>query len=261
MGGSTNNQTESFKVTTSLTAKSKPTKTGYTFTGWKVTTSTAGNWTSGKNYSAGESIGTGKYANATLTAQWSINSYTITLNVNDSNMGNVIGGGTYDYNSSVILCACPNSNYTFQYWIRASDSQKFTDNPLTITIPAQNETYTAVFGKALQGSGLCAVDVALVDSSNNIITITDTKVLGIVTFSGYSNQNITEIHFSVTPCSGYKFSHWAVMDNGTLTILKDSGGTAYKDCCDIPVSQIKDKVVIACFIQKTAQVGDDTNNV
>ncbi|MBR2052946.1 MAG: InlB B-repeat-containing protein, partial [Clostridia bacterium] len=83
LGGSTNNQTVSFDIEDPLTAKAGPTKAGYTFQNWKVTAADAeGNWTQ-DTYNANESIGKGMYGDATLTAQWSANTITITLDNED----------------------------------------------------------------------------------------------------------------------------------------------------------------------------------
>ena len=63
----------------------KPTKTGYTFDGWKVTTA-GGNWTANAIVNNGTSL-SGKYGNVTLTAQWTINTSKLTVKPN---------GGTWD---------------------------------------------------------------------------------------------------------------------------------------------------------------------
>ena len=59
-----------YKITSEITIIAAPTYDGYVFVGWKVTTVTNGNWTSGDLYGAGAKIGSGKYGNVTLVAQW-----------------------------------------------------------------------------------------------------------------------------------------------------------------------------------------------
>ena len=59
-----------YKITAEITIIAAPTYDGYVFVGWKVTTVTNGNWTSGDLYGAGAKIGSGKYGNVTLVAQW-----------------------------------------------------------------------------------------------------------------------------------------------------------------------------------------------
>lgn len=54
------------------------TRAGYSFAGWKCSSSSGG-WSSTTIYPASESIGSGKYGNVTMTAQWTPNTYTATF--------------------------------------------------------------------------------------------------------------------------------------------------------------------------------------
>ena len=60
---------QGYDIENSITLAAAPTKAGYVFNGWKVTTA-AGNWTANETFTAGQNVGTGKYGNVTLTAQW-----------------------------------------------------------------------------------------------------------------------------------------------------------------------------------------------
>lgn len=64
--------------------------------------------------------------------------YTITTSATN---GTITGGGTYDYNSTVILSATPSDCYRFVRW---SDGN--TSNPRTVTVTG-DATYTAIFEK------------------------------------------------------------------------------------------------------------------
>lgn len=75
VGDSTNDFKQGYTIETDITLLT-PTRDGYTFTGWKVTTK-AGNWEQDKIITDLE-VGKGKYGNVTLTAQWKVNTYTIT---------------------------------------------------------------------------------------------------------------------------------------------------------------------------------------
>ena len=73
-GGSVSPASLAYKVDDTLTLPT-PTYAGYTFNGWKVTTA-GGNWTADTTYNAGDSL-TDMYGNVTLTAQWSLSSFTV----------------------------------------------------------------------------------------------------------------------------------------------------------------------------------------
>jgi len=59
----------------STTALPTPTRAGYTFKNWKVTTA-GGNWTANSTVNGGTNLSS-KYGNVTLTAQWQANTYTV----------------------------------------------------------------------------------------------------------------------------------------------------------------------------------------
>ena len=65
--------------------------------------------------------------------------YAITVNSNNSSMGTVSGGGTYNQGATATLTATPNSGYHFTQWQDGN-----TQNPRTITVSG-NATYTAYF--------------------------------------------------------------------------------------------------------------------
>ena len=99
---------------TTINAPADPTKTGYTFTGWDKTipaTMPAGDMT--------------------ITAQWSINQYTITF---DTAGGSAIDPITQNYGTTINAPAAPTkTGYTFTGW----------EPELPSTIPAENITVTA----------------------------------------------------------------------------------------------------------------------
>ena len=99
---------------TTINAPAAPTKTGYTFTGWDKTipaTMPAGDMT--------------------ITAQWSINQYTISF---DSAGGSAIAPITQDYGTTINAPAAPTkTGYTFIGW----------EPELPPTMPAENVTVTA----------------------------------------------------------------------------------------------------------------------
>lgn len=84
---------------------------------------------------------TGLTANVTLVPQ-----VTVTVNSNDTTMGNVRGGGTFDVGSTRTITARPNTGYVFVKW-----NDNDTNASRTITVPSSAITYTATF--AVQGAG------------------------------------------------------------------------------------------------------------
>lgn len=70
-----------------------------------------------------------------------VQTYTLTLNVNDSNMGRVTGAGTYENGTDVQIEAIPaNDSYYFVQW---SDGNK--DARRTVKIQGEDKTLTATF--------------------------------------------------------------------------------------------------------------------
>jgi uncharacterized repeat protein (TIGR02543 family) len=99
---------------TAVTAPAAPTREGYTFNGWDKTVPT-----------------TMPAENVTLTAQWTINQYTITF---DSNGGSAVAAITQNYGTAVTAPAAPTrEGYTFNGW----------DKTVPTTMPAENVTLTA----------------------------------------------------------------------------------------------------------------------
>ena len=79
-GGTGGASSTTYDITTSKTLASvtgTPTRTGYTFDGWKPS-STVGSWNSGTTYQGSTNV-QGYYGTVTLVAQWTIISYTVTL--------------------------------------------------------------------------------------------------------------------------------------------------------------------------------------
>ena len=99
-----------------VTAPAAPTRTGYTFAGWTPALPA-----------------TIPAENITVTAQWTINQYTITF---DSDGGSAVDPITQDYNSAVTAPTAPTrEGYTFAGWTPA----------LPATMPAENKTVKATW--------------------------------------------------------------------------------------------------------------------
>ena len=77
--------------------------------------------------------------NATYTAYFDYDQFTLIVQSDNTAQGNVSGGGNYNYLSNRTITATPNYGYHFTQWDDGN-----TDNPRTITL-TQDTTFTAHF--------------------------------------------------------------------------------------------------------------------
>ena len=136
------NTTATYNIEQAITLPS-PTKTGYTFAGWKVTTA-GGNWKTTDSVYKG-TVAAGKYGNVTLTAQWTVNTYTITYKYNN---GAADTTAKYTIEQSITLPSPTKAGYTFAGWkvTTAGGNWKTTDSVYKGTVAAGkygNVTLTA----------------------------------------------------------------------------------------------------------------------
>ncbi|MBR1851366.1 MAG: leucine-rich repeat protein [Bacteroidales bacterium] len=137
----------------------------------------------------------------TLTAQFEINTYILTVQSSNPAIGTTSGGGSYSYLTPVNIEALPNAGYRFTQW---SDGN--TDNPRLVSI-TQNATYTAQFA---------INSYALAVQSNN-------SNMGAVSGSGTYNHNAAAT-LAATPYYGYHFVQWqdGNTDNPRTVVVTDS---------------------------------------
>ena len=184
-GGSVDPTSKNYTITDSISLPT-PTKTGYTFTGWKVTTAN-GNWTKDTVYT-GSSIAKGKYGNVTLTAQWKPIEYTITYVYNNGSSNTT---ANYTIETSITLPSPSKTGYTFAGWkvTTADGSWKLTDSVYSGTVAKGkygNPTLTAQWTK-IEYKITFAPDGGSVDPTSASYTIeTTTVTLPLPTKSGYT---------------------------------------------------------------------------
>ena len=148
--------------------------------------------------------------NATYTATFTQNNYTINVYASPADGGTVTGGGDYHYGDVVTLTATPNANFDFQGW-----DDGIIDNPRTITVTG-NATYTAIFSE--QGAVYYAITANV-----------DPEGAGIVTGDGTYEAG-TEITLTATANPGYTFDHWndgSTQNPRTITVTTSMNFTAY----------------------------------
>lgn len=115
---------------------------GYTFT----------NWTEGSTVvSTNTSYSFDVTSDHTLQANFTINTYTITVAANPTGYGTVAGGGTYNYGTEVTLTATPNTGYDFINWTLNGVAVSGEDQ-YTITV-SDNANYVANFEISDSGRG------------------------------------------------------------------------------------------------------------
>jgi ribosomal protein L18 len=145
-------------------------------------------------------------SNATYTAQFAPDNYTVTVASADNSMGSVFGGGSYPYNSTATLVAMANSHYHFTQW---SDGN--TENPRTITV-TENTSYLAQF----------AADTYTITVSS------EDNVGGTVSSGGSFIYNDT-VTITATANNHYHFSQWtdgSTVNPRTIIVTGDASYTA-----------------------------------
>ncbi len=228
--------------TTTITAT--PTE-HYTFSHWTLNGETVSG--AGASYTFPPS-GSGTYI-----AHFTPKQYTITIQSGDASLGivsNALTNRTFDALTQITSTAYVSAiGYTLLYW-QDDLGNKIYENPLNITL-TRNSIYTAVFGKAVELNGICAVDINLI--SETIAT----EVVGYAALNGYSTDNLTSVHLWATPSKGYKFEYWTV-DGQILTI---DGTNPYTAVCDIPLELVQGKIVVANFSKiDKGNISTDLNN-
>ena len=176
-------ETEDFTLT-------NPSKTGYTFKGWKLN-------------GEGDALMTvtieqGSTGHLAYTATWQVNQYTITFN---SDGGSAVDPITQNYGTTVTLPADPTkSGYNFAGWTPE----------LPETMPAENITVTATWTKktytvSITGDGVTADKYSPEDGDDVVLTIMDDPdaTLTSLTVNGSEvKESIVGNHYTIENVSG-----------------------------------------------------------
>ena len=177
-GGGTYEQDASCTVTATANE-------GYTFT----------NWTEDGNVVSTDDSYTFNVTNdRILVANFTVQTYTVTVAASPSAGGEVTGGGTYDYGESCLVSATPAEGYSFVNWtengthVSSNDSFGFTvTSDRNLVANFQLQTYTISVSASPYGSG-------------------------VVTGGGTYNYGAS-CTLTASPNSGYTFQGWT--KNGT----------------------------------------------
>lgn len=142
-----------------------------------------------------------------FTALFAKNTYTLTVSSNDTTLGSVVGGGTYEYLDTIAISATAIEHYHFVRWDDGN-----TLNPRNIIMTSD-----------IIRSAIFAIDTHSV-----------TIQVGNIAHGTYSGNGQYQYGTAATvealPYSGYQFTHWS---NGstynpyTFAVLQDSSLTAF----------------------------------
>ena len=197
-------KTVEYSVTSEKTLGA-PTKTGYTFAGWLVTTA-GGNWSTGNTFSSSDTT-SGKYGNAALTAQWTANTYTVKFDANGGS--GTMNDETFTYDKSQALTAneFTRTGYTFAGWAASSTGAKVYDNGQSVKNLASSGTAT------LYAVWTANTYTVKFNSNGGSGTMSDE------TFTYDQSKALTANAFTRT---GYMFSGWNTSSDGNGTSYSDS---------------------------------------
>ena len=163
--------------------------TGFTFA----------NWTENGNVVSSDASYTFTVnANRTLVANFTAQSYTVSVSANPSAGGSVTGGGTYHYGDDCTVVATANSGYTFTSW-KENGSVVSSEASYSFTVTG-NRTLEAVF--TAQAPNEYTISVSANPSNGGTVS------------GGGTYQQGQSCTVTATANSGYTFTNWT--ENGSV---------------------------------------------
>ncbi len=128
-----------YNYNTKVSISASP-NTGYHFVNWTVTSGNSPASTTAASTTVTLTKAT------TLQANFAINTYTLTLNRNNTSGGTVSGAGTYNYNTAASIKATPATGYNFTGWTKNSGNSPASTSAASTTVTlTSNTTLTANF--------------------------------------------------------------------------------------------------------------------
>ena len=182
--------------------------------------------------------------------------YTISTAVNNAEYGSVSEGGIVYENGSITLTATAVSGYIFSYWSADGGvTSASTANPLTITNPTSNVTYTAVFEITYDRT----ISAAVASACKNGGTVTVATTSG---GEGGVSQVITlgnNAYFVATASTGYAFVKWVATDDANAEAVSTSAsytmqaitGDAVLYAVFVPTAICQDSNTVKVFFENS----------
>ncbi|MEG1718094.1 MAG: InlB B-repeat-containing protein [Bacteroidales bacterium] len=146
-----------------------------------------------------------------IKAVFSADQYTISTASNNVNLGTVIGGGSYDFQSPVTLTATPKPYCVFVAWLNSSSDTISKKNPYLFQA-TQTQKFTGVFSEQFY-------QVSLYKEPEN-----GGNVSGSGRFSATSTNTI--INLEATPNAGYHFLYWTKTGDASSVVYSENPYTA-----------------------------------
>ena len=164
-------------------------------------------------------------ANATYTAYFTMDEYSINVYANPTDGGAVSGTGTYHYGAEVEISATPAEGYNFAGWDDAN-----TDNPRTIIVTG-DANYTAIFSE---------VGVQYYTVMTNVSPMDAGAVEG-----GGTYEEGTTIVLTAIANPGFTFDHWdddVTSNPRTITVDHDMSFMAVFNVNNYVITVVADPV-------------------
>ena len=179
-GGGTYQQGQSCTVTATA-------NNGYTFNNWTE---------NGTVVSTNASYTFAVSSNCSLVANFTLNTYTVTVSANPSNGGTVTGGGTFTYGQNCTITAIVNNSYTFINW---TENGSYVSSNVSFTFSVtSNRNLVAHFTSN--------------PLPNYTITVVAKPSNGGTVIGGGTYQQGQSCSVHATPATGYTFEKWSEND-------------------------------------------------
>jgi len=203
MGSATGTQTVNYLTPVTLTAAANY---GYSFAGW---------YEADTLYSNELVIAVPALSDRTLTATYTINQYTVTVESDDEVMGSVSGTATEDYLTNITITATANPGYHFVRW-----NDNSTVNPREVSV-TENATYTAYFTY----------------NQYTVSVSSASTTMGTVAPATSTLNFLSSVEISATPKTGYHFTQWndGNTDNPRTVTVSEPGDLSFTASFDTNV--------------------------